>query len=133
MAAAEARPEPPRRVRAALESGEPKGGLVSRSLRSIGLLIPLPWGWAGPGPSLAPKAWEAIGSRAPSPSSGDLHSGSAQRPLPNQEYRPRAGPPGRIDPSKARDLKMSNLPFPGGWRGRGLGGGRLGNGGGAGG
>lgn len=57
------------------------------------------------------------------PSPGDLHPGSAQRPLPNQEYRPRAGPSGRIDPSKARDLKMSNLPFPSGWRGRGPGGG----------
>lgn len=68
-----------------------------------------------------------VGSGAPSPSPGDLHAGSAQRPLPNQEYRPRAGPPGRIDPSKAPDLKMSNLPFPGGRRGwgGGAGGGRL--------
>lgn len=62
MVAAEARPEPPRRVRAALESGEPKGGLVSRSLRSIGLLIPLPWGWAGPGRAGTSPSSESLGS-----------------------------------------------------------------------
>ncbi|XP_023113525.1 translation initiation factor IF-2-like [Felis catus] len=57
-------------------------------------------GRPGPGPRLAPLAGDAVGARAPSPSPGDLHADSAQRPLPNQEYRPRAGPPGRIDPSK---------------------------------
>lgn len=107
--------------------GSPRAGL-SPGLRPISLLIPLPWGGVGPGPRVAPSVWEAVDSRAPSPSPGDLHARSAQRPLPNQEYRPRAGPRGRIDPSKARDLKMSNLPFPGGRRGRGLGGGRLGGG-----
>ncbi|CAD7681519.1 unnamed protein product [Nyctereutes procyonoides] len=55
-----------------------------------------------PGPRLARRAWDAVACGAPSPSPGDLHAGSAQRPLPNQEYRPRAGPPGRIDPSKYR-------------------------------
>lgn len=59
-----------------------------RSPHSIAL------GSAGAGPRLAPRAWHAVGSRAPSPSTGDLHAGSAQRPLPNQEYRPRAGAPG---------------------------------------
>lgn len=101
---------------------------MSQSLRPV---IPLPWdspsspGW-DPAWLFAPGM--RLDPRAPSPSPGDLHPGSAQRPLPNQEYRPRAGPPGRIDPSKARDLKMSNLPFPRGRRGRGPGGGRLGGG-----